>query len=207
MRYEVPKLIQRLFPHRLWQIGTAGSNILLTFDDGPVPGVTDFVLDQLARRGQMGTFFMVGENVRKHPSLAKEVLDSGHLIGNHTQHHLNGWKTDFSTYQRDVNLCDQILGEKLGIKTGFFRPPYGLMTPRQARVISREKEIVMWSLLTRDYEKGLKSEQILLNSKKLTNPGKIVVFHDQEKTQTLIRNILPDYLDFLQDQGFQTVLL
>jgi peptidoglycan-N-acetylglucosamine deacetylase len=207
MRYEVPKLIQRLFPNRLWQIGTADSKIHLTFDDGPVPGVTDFVLDQLAKRGQIGTFFMVGENVQKHPCLAKGVLDSGHLIGNHTQHHLNGWKTDFRTYQEDVRRCDQALEEKLGVKTGFFRPPYGLMTSRQASVISQEKQIVMWSLLTRDYEKGLKSDQILFNSKKLTQPGKIVVFHDQEKTQSVIRKVLPDYLDFLLDRGLQTALL
>lgn len=207
MRHEVPTLIQRLFPNRLWTGSTTSKRIYLTFDDGPVPGVTDFVLDHLAKRGQVATFFMVGENVRKHPSLAKEVLHAGHLIGNHTHHHLNGWKTGFQDYQADVLRCDQILEDGLAIKTKFFRPPYGLMTPRQAASISENKKIVMWSLLTRDYETSLESAAVLSASKKLSSPGKIVVFHDQEKTQVVIRKILPDYLDFLSDQGFQTALL
>lgn len=207
MYHSVPRLIQKLFPQRIWKLPLNGNTIFLTFDDGPVPGVTDFVLDELEKRSQQATFFMVGENVRKHPQLAVKVLTAGHQIGNHTQHHLNGLKARTKDYLNDVLYCDQTLKDILGIEVKYFRPPYGLMTPSQAQIISQEKKVVMWSLLTRDYEKAVDHSQILLNSKKLTQTGKIVVFHDQEKTKIGIRKMLPDYLDFLIDQGFQTGLL
>lgn len=207
MQHSVPKLIQKLFPNRVWEMPRADDSIFITFDDGPVPGVTEFVLDELERRGQRATFFMVGENVRKHPQLAEKVIAAGHQVGNHTQHHLNGWKTGFLAYQQDIQLCDETLEGILGVKTCLFRPPYGLMTPRQASAVERDKTIVMWSLLTRDYDKRLDSSVILDQAKRLSKPGRVVVFHDQEKTRSVLRKLLPDFLDYIEDQGLQSAVL
>lgn len=203
----VPTLIQSFFPNRIWKKPGAGRKIYLTFDDGPVPGVTDFVLNELAKRKMKATFFMVGANVEKSPSLAKEVLLDEHTIGNHTFHHLNGWKTSSEDYLLDVEACEQILIQTLNVKPRLFRPPYGTMTGRQAKALSKTHELIMWNVLTGDYDGSLTPDQILKNTLKYVNPGAIVVLHDQEKTSGVIRKVLPDLLDSLADQGFQMVAL
>jgi hypothetical protein len=149
---------------------------------------------------------MVGDNVSKHSQLANEVMQYGHRIGNHTFHHLHGLRTSLNEYVENVKACDQVFEEKLGIGTSLFRPPYGMMSPRQAKEISKEKSIVMWSLLTGDYDKTVCPNRLLREVKPRTTPGKIIVFHDQEKTKGHLQKFLPDYLDFLSDQGF-TVLI
>src|SRR5690606_20422431 len=144
--HTVPVFIQRLFPQRLWRKSGAENTIYLTFDDGPVPGVTDYVLRELAKRNQKATFFLVGDNVRKHPTLAKEIGSEGHQLGNHTFNHLNGWKTEKSIYLENVELCDKVMGDVLGIKTKLFRPPYGLIKPSQAVEVSKFHQLVMWDM-------------------------------------------------------------
>lgn len=203
----VPGWIQRFFPGRVWEGNAENKQVYLTFDDGPVPGITDFVLDELGKRGQKATFFMVGDNVRKHPQLAQEVLQAGHRIGNHTFNHLHGFKTGFKTYVENVRICDGVLEEKLGIQTQLFRPPYGMMRLAQAKELSKIKTIVMWSLLTGDYDRSVSADRLLREVKPRTNPGKIIVFHDQEKTQGHLQKFLPHYLDFIGDHGFKTELL
>ena len=165
------------------------------------------MLDELEKRGQKATFFMVGDNVRKHSELAKEVLQAGHRIGNHTFHHLNGFRTSTKVYVGNVEACDRVFEEKLGIVTSLFRPPYGMISPWQAKQVSGEKKIVMWSLLTGDYDRTVSPKLLLSEVKQRTSPGKIIVFHDQEKTRGHLQKFLPDYLDFLMDQGFTTDLL
>jgi peptidoglycan-N-acetylglucosamine deacetylase len=203
----VPRWIQKFFPLRVWERESDQQQIYLTFDDGPVPGITDFVLEQLAKRGQKATFFMVGDNIRKHPQLGLSVLEEGHRIGNHTYNHLHGLKTGVNVYLDNVRYCDKVLEEKLGIQTQLFRPPYGMMKPSQAGELSKFKTIVMWSLLTGDYDRAISPDRLLLKIKPLTSAGKVIVFHDQEKTKGHLQKVLPGYLDFLNDMGFKTSTL
>lgn len=205
--HTVPRAVQQLFPKRIWSADPTANQIYLTFDDGPVPGVTDFVLNELAKRAQKATFFMVGDNLRKNPSLGKEVIQSGHQIGNHTYNHLNGWKTPDSRYLENIRAFDQVLEDQLGIQTSLFRPPYGMIKNAQARAVLISKKLVMWTMLSGDYDQRLSSDQVLCQSKKNTRAGSIAVFHDQEKTREVIRKFLPEYLDYLLANGFQTSLL
>lgn len=205
--HTVPKYVQRLFPKRIWEGDSFDNQIYLTFDDGPVAGVTDYVLGELAKRGQNATFFMVGDNVRKNPELAREVLSAGHRIGNHTFNHLNGWKTPGSVYLRNVELCDVVLEEKLQVRTDLFRPPYGLIKQSQASILLGSKKMVMWNVLTGDYDKTLSASDLLKNSLRHTRPGSIVLFHDQQKTKEILPQVLPEFLDFLIERGLKTALL
>jgi peptidoglycan-N-acetylglucosamine deacetylase len=205
--HHVPRWIQRFFPRRVWEGNAGQKQLYLTFDDGPVPGITDFVLEELGKRGQKATFFMVGDNVRKHTQLAQEVVQADHRVGNHTFNHLHGFKTGFKIYVENVIACDWVLEEKLGIQTQLFRPPYGMMRPLQAKELSKIKTVVMWSLLTGDYDLSVSPARLLREVKPRTTPGKIIVFHDQEKTRGHLQKFLPDYLDFINDKGFITELL
>jgi peptidoglycan-N-acetylglucosamine deacetylase len=205
--HRVPRWVQRFFPDRIWEGPAEERLVYLTFDDGPVPGITDFVLEELAKRDQRATFFMVGDNVRKHSSLALEVLKSGHQVGNHTYNHLHGWKTSTKIYLENVAACDRIFEEKLGIKSNLFRPPYGMLTPFQAGSLAKQKRLVMWSLLSGDYDRRIPAQTLLREIKPKTAPAGIVVFHDQEKTNGHLQKVLPEYLDFLKDQKFSTGVL
>ncbi|WP_339874344.1 polysaccharide deacetylase family protein [uncultured Algoriphagus sp.] len=205
--HTVPALVQQLFPTRLWRKDSEENTVYLTFDDGPVPGVTEYVLEQLGKRRQKATFFVVGDNVRKNPILAKEIISQNHKIGNHTFNHLNGWKTKKHLYLDNIELCDKILEDQLGVKTKLFRPPYGMINQSQALEVSKFHQIVMWDMLSGDYDQRLKSELILKKSIKHTRPGSIVVFHDQLKTKEVLKKILPQYLDFILENGWKTGLL
>lgn len=205
--HTVPLVIQRLFPQRIWSKNSEGNQVFLTFDDGPVPGVTDFVLQELSKRAMKATFFMVGDNVRKHSSLAKEVLSQGYQLANHTFHHLNGWKTKREKYVQDFLACNQIIEDQLGVQTKLFRPPYGLMTSAEAKEISKTHSIVMWSMLSGDYDLRLDAKEVLRKSIENTGPGSIVLFHDQQKTNSVLPKILPTYLDKLLDKGWTTATL
>lgn len=205
--HTVPKAVHLFFPKRIWIGDGSERQVYLTFDDGPVPGVTDFVLNELGKRGQKATFFMVGDNLRKYPTLGKEVLDAGHRIGNHTYHHLNGWKTDNEHYLKNIEAFDMELGTSLGIQTDLFRPPYGLMKNLQAKKVLETKKLIMWNVLSGDYDPALDTPRILSKSIQNTHPGSIILFHDQMKTKDAIREVLPDYLDFLVGKGLQTSLL
>ena len=205
--HTVPFFIQRLFPNRTWSGSSGEKQIYLTFDDGPVPGITDYVLSELKKRGMVATFFMVGDNVRKNPKLAKDVLSQGHVLGNHTFHHMDGWKTPKEKYLQDFLKCDEILEEITGKKVRFFRPPYGLMTNAQAREISKTHQIVMWNMLSGDYDLSLAPEMILTKSIQKTKLDSVVLFHDQQKTATVLPKILPTYLDQIQENGWETATL
>lgn len=205
--HSVPTLAQRIFPKRIWNGNRENNRIYLTFDDGPVRGVTEFVLDELAKRNQVATFFVVGDNVRKNPELAGRILRSGHQIGNHTFNHLNGWKTDLETYLKNVELCQNTLRDELAFEATLFRPPYGLITQAQAKRIEQTHKITMWSLLSGDYDEQMSQENILEKTKILSIPGKIVVFHDQQKTAEVLPEFLPLYLDYVLDQGWSTATL
>ena len=205
--YQIPFFLPFLYSNRLWSGPASERKISLTFDDGPVPGITDCVLAELEKRGLKATFFMVGDNVRKHPALAQSVLAAGHQLGNHTYHHLSGWKTSTQTYLNDVASCDAILADIVGETPRFFRPPYGWMSPGQAKGLVPSKKIVMWNLLSYDFDPDLSSERLIRECTSRTAPGTIVVFHDQQKTKAQLMRVLPQYLDFLVGEGYTTQLL
>jgi peptidoglycan-N-acetylglucosamine deacetylase len=205
--HHVPALIPKLFDQFIWNKSRAEKTIYLTFDDGPVPGITDFVLNELSKKGMKATFFMVGANVEKHPDLAKEVHQAGHEIGNHTFHHLDGFRNPDGLYLDDIEKCQKILQDKLAIAPLYFRPPYGKISKSQSKLVLQNHQIVMWDVLSGDYDLGQSFEKCLAKSIKYSRNGSIVLFHDQQKTEGVVKKILPDYLDFIRDEGFQTGLL
>ena len=205
--YKVPGIIQNLFDAYTWHKDRNQKTVYLTFDDGPVPSVSDYVLRLLEDFNMKATFFMVGDNVSKNPNLANEIAQKGHGIGNHTQHHLKAGETPLSTYLEDVELCRKTILEKTGVDTKTFRPPYGRINKQYARHLLEEYEIVLWDVISWDFKKGLNSRVALEKVKKHTRNGSIVLFHDQQKSMKNLQLILPKYLDYLSSQGFQTALL
>ncbi|WP_338392158.1 polysaccharide deacetylase family protein [Fulvitalea axinellae] len=200
-----PKLLKRLMPSCVWDIPTEKNEIYLTFDDGPIPCETEFVLDELDRVGAKATFFWVGDNVRKHPQVARKVVERGHSVGNHTFHHVVGWGMSVEKYLEEVRLCDEIIRDVTGLETRLFRPPHGRISRGQLKVLKTMKTVVMWDVLTVDYDARLSRKLCLSRSSRLTRPGSLVVFHDSVKAKKNLRGVLPEFLDYfaLQDFGFQ----
>ncbi|UJP65178.1 polysaccharide deacetylase family protein [Mongoliitalea daihaiensis] len=205
--HHIPSWIPYLLKDITWHKDRDAPKIYLTFDDGPVPGVTDFILELLALRSMTATFFVVGDNVVKHATLAQELLANGHSIGNHTFHHLKGTQTKDWTYLKDVLRCQHAIQDTLGCSPRLFRPPYGVMNKGQLDALKNTYEIVLWDVLSGDYDPQQAASTCLQKSMQYTQAGSIVLFHDQEKTRDKIRKVLPDYLSWVTDQGFQTASL
>ena len=180
--------------------------IYLTFDDGPIPGPTEYVLDQLAKYGAKATFFMVGDNVHKHPNIIEKVQAAGHAIGNHTHSHLKGWRTPNHAYYVNVQSAEDILAglvPSYSLAPRLFRPPYGQITSRQARKLRSDGfEVVMWSVLTADYDSRLNGAECLQASYPHCKPGSIVVMHDSHKAFPRLEKLLPALLKVLAEDGF-----
>lgn len=208
MIYRAPFFLPWLYPNLIWKIPTTKKEIYLTFDDGPVPGPTDFVLDILAKHSIKATFFCIGDNVRKNPDVFKRILDQGHAIGNHTFNHLKGWNTPLEKYVENVDQCDaQFRASNFEPRSSnLFRPPYGRITRSQIKVLS-DRKIVMWDVLTNDYERSKSPEAVLKNSIRVTRPGSIVVFHDSLKAERNMAYTLPRYIDHFINQGYSFNIL
>lgn len=191
-----PRLFRALFPGGYFRLFGGGRRIYITFDDGPIPEVTPWVLDMLDRYGVKATFFMVGDNARRHPELVEEVRKRGHDIGNHTMHHLQGSGVTTMRYLRDVEEANALLGSNL------FRPPHGWLRPRQAKAMVRKFKLVMYDLVTRDYSKHLTPQDVVDNVKRFTRPGSIIVFHDSLKSWPRLETALPQALEWLKEQGY-----
>ncbi len=190
-----------MYRHRLWQVDTKEKFIYLTFDDGPHPVVTPFVLDELKKYNATATFFCIGKNVVDYPVLYNRLIEEGHQVGNHTQHHLNGWKTNNETYLSDVALAAKY------IQSNLFRPPYGRLKSMQSKGIidamkNKLAKIVMWDVLSGDFDESLSKEQCLNNVLHHTTCGSIVVFHDSEKAFSRLQYTLPGTLDFFYSKGY-----
>lgn len=205
-RFTTPELVHYLLPQLTWRIQNSEKKIFLTFDDGPVPGPTEEVLQILKDQKVKATFFCVGDNIRKHPHIFKKVVDDGHQVGNHTFHHLKGWETKDNIYYQDVADCEKILIENGHQSSKLFRPPYGKITFRQMKQL-KEYKIVMWDVLARDFEVGLAQDHILNKIKKHTRSGSIIVFHDSVKTLQVVKKILPSYIEYCKLTGFQFATL
>jgi peptidoglycan/xylan/chitin deacetylase (PgdA/CDA1 family) len=194
---KIPKRLQRFFSNYLFSLPKPEKVIYLTFDDGPIPDVTPWVLEQLAAYDAKATFFMIGDNVRKYPEVYQQVLDGNHGIGNHTFNHLNGWKTDNKTYFENVQKCAETIDTKL------FRPPYGKLKPSQAKYLRKQYQIVLWEILSGDFDKNISSERCLENVLNHAENGSIIVFHDSLKAEKHLRFVLPKVLEYFDNQGFR----
>ena len=207
--FSVPSTIQWLIPSCTWRKVGQEKVIYLTFDDGPHPEITAWVIDELKKHQIKATFFCVGDNLKKHPETAKQLLTEGHQIGNHTMHHIKGWKHKNVDYLKDIEDCDteiRKIHEQMNDKKAqprLFRPPYGQIKPSQIELL-REKgyEIIQWSDLSCDYDKHLNCEKSLSALVKNAKPGSIVVFHDSEKAENQLKQILPSYLEAMLAEGF-----
>jgi Predicted xylanase/chitin deacetylase len=185
-----------LFPEAVWRINKQEKHIYLTFDDGPIPEITPWVLDVLDHYKIKATFFCVGDNVRKYPSVFKQVLDRGHAVGNHTFNHIQGIKTSSRQYLSNVELAEQYINSNL------FRPPHGHILPAQLHLLKKKYRIIMWDVVTRDYSRKVTPEGVLTNVKKYTRNGSVIVFHDSLKAELNLRPVLPQAIEWLLKEGY-----
>lgn len=198
MLIEQPPFVYRmLYPETIWRIPGKEKTVYLTFDDGPIPEVTPWVLDILDHYDVKATFFCVGDNVARNPHLFEELKRRGHQVGNHTMNHIQGIKFGVSGYLKNVDKADKY------IDSIFFRPPHGHMKLAQVRALRHRYRIIMWDVVTRDYSKKLDPELVLENVKKYTRNGSIVVFHDSLKAEKNLRYVLPKAIEWLLENGYR----
>ncbi len=202
MLHRIPRWFQHLFPRYTWNLDRQEKIIYLTFDDGPIPIITEWVLETLKQYAVKGTFFVVGENASRHPQIINKINAEGHSIGNHTFHHLKGWGVSTHNYYKDVERCSDVIKEQTGILPKFFRPPHGRIKPSQAKLLREKYELIMWDTLTVDYDKNLDEKKCLTNSIRATRAGSIVVFHDSIKAEKNLRYVLPKYIEHFQKLGY-----
>ena len=198
MIIEQPAVYLRwLYPRALWRMDHHEKVVYLTFDDGPIPESTPFILETLKRYDIKATFFMVGDNVRKHTELYKQVLDEGHQVGNHTHNHISGFRHTLRDYSYNVEKANAY------IRSHLFRPPHGWMRLAQYALLSRKYKVVMWDVVTRDYSKWMTAQDVVNNVKRYTRPGSIITFHDSLKSIEKLRTSLPASIEWLQQQGYR----
>ena len=195
--------IKKIFNNLVWDIPNSDNKIYLTFDDGPIPEVTEWVLNILKSKDIKATFFCIGDNMKKHPEVYKRILAEGHQTGNHTFNHLNGWKTETNHYIENLKLCEtEYL--KLNTEHSFlFRPPYGKIKPSQSKTIRQfGYKIIMWDVLSYDFDSTVSEEKCLENVISNTEQGSIIVFHDSVKAEKNLKYALPKAIQVLKDKGF-----
>lgn len=196
MYIKAPKFLKSLMPSLIWEM-PAGDEVYLTFDDGPTPGVTEWILEQLAKYGAKATFFCLGKNAEQYPDLTERILAGGHRLGNHTYSHQKGWEMSLERYLEDVELANGIL------HTDLFRPPYGRIKPSQAARLSKHYSLIMWDVLSRDYSSLVSPRTCLHNVTRHVRGGSIVVFHDSAKSFRNLRYALPRTLDYLKERDLK----
>ncbi len=194
---KTPEIVQSLWPHFLWRVPTQEPILYLTFDDGPIPQVTPQVLNALREFDAKATFFCVGENVRRHPDIYQRILSEGHTTGNHTYNHLNGWKTKTLDYLKNVRRCAHLVRSRL------FRPPYGRLSPCQRAFLERQYTIVLWDVLSGDFDQNVNAQQCLENILNNASSGSIIVLHDNLKTAEKVQFVLPELLRYFTQRGYR----
>ena len=214
---KTPKAARRLFPAALWKVRTREKILYLTFDDGPINEVTPIVLDYLKQYNAKASFFCIGKNITANPDIFHRIYEEGHTIGNHTQEHLNGWQTTNATYFENVEQCaatlraampqlvtpDGSAAETAISETNFFRPPYGKLSLTQYNYLKRSYKVVMWDVLTFDFDLKVTKEQVLDNVLKNAVPGSVIVFHDSIKAKEKMLYALPKVLEHYTALGYR----
>jgi len=197
MFIEQPAIYLRwLYPKALWRMDRHERAVYLTFDDGPIPEATPFILEVLRTEGVKATFFCVGDNVRKYPELFQQILDEGHGVGNHTHNHIGGLRHTIKEYSYNVEKANAYIHSRL------MRPPHGWMRLSQYAWLSRKFKVVMWDVVTRDYSKWLTAEEVVNNVKKYARNGSIITFHDSLKSIEKLKTALPQSIKWLKEQGY-----
>ena len=191
---KTPGIIQTLFAGLVWRIAKS-KKVYLTFDDGPIPEATPWILDLLHSRNIKATFFCVGENVKKYPEIFQRILDEGHTVGNHTYNHLNAWKTKGEEYNRNIEKASEVIDSKL------FRPPYGKLSFSQLKSLKSKYEIIMWDVLSGDFDTSITAQECFSNVKNNAQEGSIIVFHDSLKAIDKLKIVLPQVISYFEEQG------
>ena len=196
MKITPPKFIRRMFPDLIWQIEDE-RGVYITFDDGPTPGITEWILATLRRYNAKATFFVLGKNVEKYPDLYAKILAEGHRVGNHTYSHQKGYLMSLERYLEDIDLASY------SVQSNLFRPPYARVTPSQLRAIAQRYKIVMWSVVSRDYNRKISREWCLRGVLPHIKPGAIILFHDSEKSFVNMSYALPKTLEHIEKLGLK----
>lgn len=186
-----------IYPKAYWRMDPKEHSVYLTFDDGPIPEATPFILDTLSKYGVKATFFMVGDNVRKYPHLYERIKAEGHQVGNHTYNHMGSIRHTLRTYVKNTNKANELIHSR------YFRPPHGWMRPAAYIWLKRKYKVVMWDVVTRDYSRLLTAEDVVNNIKTYTRNGSIITFHDSLKSIDKLYTALPESLEWLISQGYQ----
>lgn len=192
-----PNILKNLFPNLIWEVKTKEKEIFLTFDDGPHPAITPWVIDILKEFNALATFFCVGENVCNFRETFDHTLSNGHSVGNHSYNHVKGWNTSDIKYIENINKASEL------IKSQLFRPPYGRIKPSQIRKLNDDFSIIMWTVLSYDFDKSIDGEMCFKNSIASEKEGTIVVFHDSEKAEKNLKTALPLFLEYFSKLGFK----
>ncbi|TDU43763.1 peptidoglycan/xylan/chitin deacetylase (PgdA/CDA1 family) [Gelidibacter sediminis] len=204
---KTPTLIKGIFPDYTWNMPTDQKTLYLTFDDGPTPEITNWTLDLLKSYQAKATFFCIGNNVKKHPHIFQDILNNGHVVGNHTFNHPYGWRTNTENYLAEVFKTNQIMHSVLedwNSSTRLFRPPYGQIKPHQGKqLIALGYQIIMWDILSFDWKQTLSKETCAQNVITKAGPGSIVVFHDSVKAAPRMKHALLATLEHFSNQGYQ----
>ena len=206
---KTPNLISKLFSNQVWSFSTKEKVLYLTFDDGPTPRITNWVLDTLNKYNAKATFFCIGKNVEQHPQIFQDIIDKGHSIGNHTYNHLNGWKTNTDVYLQSILKTEKLIQESKistqsrSVGTKLFRPPYGKIKPSQTKLLLKNNyKIVMWSVLSGDFDSKITPEKCLKNVINNSKNGSILVFHDSKKAFDKLQIVLPKILEHFNKKGY-----
>lgn len=216
---KTPLVVKKMFPNYVWDIATDEKIIYLTFDDGPTPDITNWVLNTLKNYNAKATFFCIGNNIEKHPDIFQNILEAGHTIGNHTHNHIKGWKTKANDYldniaKAEILIKSQIINSKFQIPNSkivnrksksvdLFRPPYGQITPKKGKqILALGYQIIMWDVLSFDWDKNVSEETCFNNVVSKVNNGSIVVFHDSVKASKNMQYALPRVLQYFSEKGF-----
>jgi len=196
----IPKVFKKIYPLLSWEEQTNDSEVFLTFDDGPIPEVTPWVLEKLKEFDVKATFFCIGDNVEKYPDIYKQILKEGHAVGNHTQHHIKGWSTEDEVYLKDIENAGAFISSNL------FRPPYGRIRKSQIRLIQQlNYHIIMWSVLSGDYNKNRSPKACFNNVRRNIKPGSVVLFHDSLKAERNMKYALVQTLIYMKENGLRGV--
>lgn len=199
--FKTPRFLHWIFPRRTWGFSRSDNSVYLTFDDGPQPEITDWVLDFLKKHSIRATFFCVGNNLVKNSALAERIIAEGHIIGNHTMNHEKSTKVRFNEYLKSVEAADKLTSNS------FFRPPYGRLSMLNSRMLNKNYKIIMWTWLSYDFDRSVPLERIIQKAKKQIKSGDIIVLHDNIKTFDRLKVLLPELIKVIQSKGLSFELI